>query len=123
MAVFNRVSTASQRLREIMNLRGKKQVDLVKETGIPAGNISRYLSGKNEPQEKAIHKLAEVLAVSEMWLWGYDCPMEFPLAQEEYDDLVFLVERLKNDKNFRCLVLKLSELNPDKLFGLMALLD
>lgn len=73
---FSRVSSTPQRLREAMDATGKKQVDLVRETGIDKGSISNYLSGRYEPKQEAIYKLALALNVDEMWLWGYDVPSE-----------------------------------------------
>lgn len=59
-----------------MDIRGKKQIDLSRETEIDKGSISNYLSGRYEPKQEAIYKFAMVLDVSEMWLCGYDVPME-----------------------------------------------
>lgn len=73
---FQQVAPTSERLKEAMTLRGKKQVDLARETGIDKGSISHYLSGRYEPKQEAVNKLAISLGVSEMWLWGYDVPME-----------------------------------------------
>lgn len=122
MNAFTRNSSTPVRLSEAMQLREKKQIDLVNETGINRSAISRYLSGEYEPKQDAIYKLAKVLGVSEMWLWGYDVPMERPLEQKENDELVELVERLKTDKEFRCLVAKLDKLNPEQIEGLMKLM-
>lgn len=123
MSSFEKVSSTSKRMREAMNKANKKQVDLVNETGINRSAISRYLSGEYEPKQNAIYKLAKALDVSEMWLWGYECPMERPIEQKENDELVDLVERLKKDKGFRNLVVKLSNMNPSKLESIMNLLD
>ena len=68
-------STIAQRLKEALQIAGKKQADLVRETGLDRGSISSYLSGKYEPKQKAIYKLAQALNVSEAWLLGYDVPM------------------------------------------------
>lgn len=73
---FKRVSSTANRLQEAMCLRGKKQVDLVRDTGIDKGSISNYVSGRYEPKQEAIYKLAAALDVSEMWLWGYDTGIE-----------------------------------------------
>lgn len=66
-----------------MSITGKKQADLVRETGLNRGTISRYLSGEYEPKQAAIKKLAAALGVAEMWLWGYDVPMERAENKEE----------------------------------------
>ena len=73
---FQQAEPTAARLKKAMELRGKKQVDLAKETGIDKGSISHYVSGRYEPKQEAVNKLAIALGVSEMWLWGYDVPME-----------------------------------------------
>lgn len=73
---YMQVAKISDRLNEAMNRKGYKQVDLSKETGISTGMISSYLSGKFEPKNTAISKLATVLDVSPTWLAGFDVPME-----------------------------------------------
>lgn len=83
---FSRVSSTPLRLREAMNAIGKKQVDLVRETGIDKGSISNYLSGRYEPKQEAIYKLALALNVSEMWLWGYDVPQERPTEEKDPEE-------------------------------------
>ena len=92
MEKYERIESVSQRLQIAMDISKKKQADLVRETGISKGTLSRYLSGKFEPKQIAINKLAIALDVSEMWLWGCDVPMERPsdIKKEqptEYDGL------------------------------------
>lgn len=71
-----RVANTSDRLKEAMMVACKTQADLVRETGLSKSSLSRYLSGGFEPKQNAIAKLASSLNVSEMWLWGYDVPMQ-----------------------------------------------
>lgn len=118
-----RVSTTPDRLREAMQLSGKKQIDLVRSTGIDKGSISNYLSGRYEPKQEAIYKLALALNVSEMWLWGYDVPMERPPEQKYNDVISNIVVRLRVDNNFLLTVQKIYNLDPQKLSGLLHLLD
>ena len=82
MEKYERVETVAYRLRKAMDIVGKSQADLVRETEISKGTLSRYLSGKFEPKQIAINKLALALNVSEMWLWGCDVPMERPTLEE-----------------------------------------
>lgn len=82
MEEYGRVASTAERLSEAMRNTGKTQADLVRETGISKGTLSRYLSGKFEPKQIAINKLAIALNVSEMWLWGCDVPMERPAPEE-----------------------------------------
>jgi len=76
MERFKRISSVSERLKEAMTASGKKQFDLSKETGLSHSSISRYISGVMEPKQRAIALLSKSLNVSEMWLWGYECPKE-----------------------------------------------
>jgi transcriptional regulator with XRE-family HTH domain len=62
---------------------GKRQTDLVRETGIDKGAISNYLKGRYEPKQDVVYKLAKALNVSEMWLWGYECKKDRMEAQIE----------------------------------------
>ena len=100
MPEFKRVSSTPYRLREAMHIRGKKQIDLVEETGFNRSTISRYLSGEFEPKNKAVYKLALALDVSEMWLWGYDVPMERSQEQKNNDAFNDIVKRLQTDSEF-----------------------
>ena len=59
-----------------MRIRCVKQADLARLTGLGKGGISNYATGRYEPKADVINKLAKALNVSEMWLWGYDVPME-----------------------------------------------
>lgn len=118
-----RVSTTPDRLREAMQLSGKKQIDLVRSTGIDKGSISNYLSGRYEPKQEAIYKLALALDVSEMWLWGYDVPKERPPEQKYNDVISNIVVRLRADNKFLLTVQKIYNLDPQKLSGLLHLLD
>ena len=66
----------SDRMREAMTIRGTKQVDLVRETGIDKGTISHYLKGNYEPKGSNLEKIARALDVNEAWLAGYDVPRQ-----------------------------------------------
>lgn len=87
-----RSSTTAERLRERMNELNMKQVDVVRATGIDKGALSSYLSGKYEPKDKTVYKLALALKVNEMWLWGYDVPKE--RANRNEDEKITIPESL-----------------------------
>ena len=76
MSSWKRTSTTPERLRIALSNARMKQVELSLKTGLDKGAVSCYLSGKYEPKSDAINKMAVALNVSEMWLWGYDVPME-----------------------------------------------
>ena len=76
MSGWNRPSTTPERLQEALSNVKMKQIELARLTGIERGTISNYVTGKYEPKSDAINKMAIALNVNEMWLWGYDVPME-----------------------------------------------
>ena len=115
-------ATTAERLKEAMRLAGKKQADLMRETGLDRGAISSYLSGKYEPKQTAVNKLAKALNVSEMWLWGYDVPRERSQMQQKNETLAGLVLRMRTDSEFFEAVKKIDKLDPEKLSSLLALL-
>ena len=122
MVKFERVDTTANRLRIAMEEAGKRQVDLVRETGIDKGALSNYLKGRYEPKQDVVYKLAVALNVSEMWLWGYDCQRERTQAQKNNDLLAEIVVRMRTDKAFFDAVSALHKLDSDKLAGLSAFL-
>lgn len=76
MNEWNRSSSTPERMRIALKQANMKQIELSRLTGIDKGSISNYLYGKYEPKSDAINKMAIALNVDEMWLWGYDVPME-----------------------------------------------
>lgn len=77
--------STSHRLKQIMEMRGYRQVDILeaaepycKKYGVKLGKnaLSQYVSGKVEPGQERLTILGLALGVSEAWLMGYDVPME-----------------------------------------------
>ena len=71
-----KTATFAQRLREGLDLRGMKQIELATRSGISKYSISHYLKGDWEGKQDAVYELARALIVSEAWLMGYDVPAE-----------------------------------------------
>lgn len=76
MGEWKKCSTTAKRLQEAMDIAHMKQADLARATGLSKGGISNYVMGRYEPKSDIVSKLAKALNCSEMWLWGYDVPME-----------------------------------------------
>lgn len=110
MAEWKQVATTAERLQQAMDLIGKKQADLVEATGLNKSTISRYMSGQVEPKQKAVMALAKALDVSEMWLWGYDVPMNRTPEQKKNDAMVSVVSKMRSDPDFFEVVTQLAEL-------------
>ena len=67
--------TFADRLKQAMDRRGLKQVDLIRfasEQDVKLGksHMSQYVSGKTVPRAELLHFLAETLQVDEDWLSG-----------------------------------------------------
>lgn len=118
-----RVATVAKRLEEALKLTGKKQADLVRLTGLDKGSISHYMRGKYEPKSHAIRKLAIALNVSEMWLWGYDVPIERTAFHNKNERMVVIMTRMRTDSEFFNLIEKLSQLNPEQYDSIKQLIN
>lgn len=101
-----------KRIRQAMELKGIKAVDLVQATGLGKSAISQYISGKYEPKQVAIHKIAKALNVSEAWLMGYDVPIQ---RAEEIKTVVS-----KEEKELLDMYHKLDALDKKELFKWIA---
>ncbi len=70
------VDTFQNRLKKAMDLKKFKQVDLVNKTNIDKTLINKYLAGLMKAKQDKLTILADALDVNEVWLMGYDIPME-----------------------------------------------
>ena len=70
------METTANRLKEAMNIRQLKAVDLHNATGINKSSISQYISGTVKPKQDRIYLLAKALNVDELWLMGHNVPIE-----------------------------------------------
>lgn len=87
-----KVSTAKDRLKEIMSERNLRPVDILRQSeyyqkelniSLNKVNLSHYLTGRNEPNKEKIRLLAKTLKVSEAWLSGFDVPKDLVLTKSE----------------------------------------
>lgn len=73
-------ATVGDRLRQLMDDRGLKQVDILKATKpfftdkvkISKTDLSQYVNNKAEPRSDKLYILAKGLNVSEQWLLGFN---------------------------------------------------
>lgn len=94
---LQKVSTISERLQIAMDKRKIKQIDLARVADVNQGALSRYIKGSYEPKSATIYKLALALDVSDMWLEGYDVPMERSQKQKEIDFKNNLYKKIAQD--------------------------
>lgn len=116
------IKTLCERLKEAMELRKMRAVDLSEKTGIPKGAISYYTSGKSRPKADRLYAIAQALNVSEAWLLGYDVPMVRSDSQKKNDQLAKLIVRLRTDENFYNTVATLASLSESKYRGVEQLI-
>ena len=64
------MNTIAERIKFAMKAKNKKQVDIVKDTGISKGAFSSYLSGQYNPKADKMELIADSLDVDLRWLYG-----------------------------------------------------
>lgn len=72
----DKIESSGKRIEKALAIRKMKQSELCKLADVPKSSLSLYLKGAYEPKQDRIYKMANVLNVSEVWLMGYDVPME-----------------------------------------------
>lgn len=70
------MNTIAERIRFAMKAKNKKQIDIVKDTGISKGAFSSYLSGQYNPKADKLQLIADSLDVDLRWLYGENVPMQ-----------------------------------------------
>lgn len=111
------------RLRQALDMRKMKAVDLVEKTGVPKGAVSYYLAGKSQPKADRIYLIAQALDVNEAWLIGYDVPMHRSPEQKKNDQLAKLIVRMRTDSDFYETVAALADLSETKYQSVKQLLN
>lgn len=110
--------TTAERLKQIMQERNMKQVDILefvlpvcKKYGLKMNksDISQYVSGKVEPNQRKLVALSEALNVSETWLMGYEINEKELIYEEKKGKSL---AKLIANENMLDAVVKLSKLQP-----------
>ena len=81
------ISDFAERLRMALDFRNMKASELSELTGINKSTISQYLSNEYVPKRDRIELFAKTLNVNEVWLTGYDVPMEIS-SVDKTDSLI-----------------------------------
>ena len=111
------------RLREAMEMRGKKAADLSKDLDIPKSAISQYLSGKSQKMDsERMYAICKYLNVNEAWMLGFDVPMDRDIKKKN-DTMTDIVLRMRTDYDFFSLVEHLSNLDEDKIKSVKQMLS
>lgn len=102
------------RIEEALRLRNMKQVELSEKTGISKGALNNWIKQRWQPRQTPLMEMAKVLDVSEMWLAGYDIPMERPVRQKKMDALAETIQLIKNNEHYFDIAYKIVNLNEDQ---------
>ena len=106
------------RLKEALERRQMRAVDLVEATDVPKSAISFYLAGKSKPKADRLYKIAQALDVSEAWLLGYNVAMERTPDQKKNDQLAKLIVRMRTDNDFYNTVAALAAMDEKQYRGI-----
>lgn len=111
------------RIKQALSIRGIKQVELAEKCGISQQKINPWINQRWQPKQDSLYKMAKVLDVSEIWLAGYDVPMERPVAQKKMDQLAESILKIKGNKRYSDLVNKIVRLDEEQLSLVENLID
>lgn len=103
------------RLNEALDIRNMKQIELSEKTGLSKAQINSWKNNKWQPKQSALHKMAKALDVSEMWLAGYDVPMERPEDQKRAEEVAALINVIKDDPQLKSLLTYIIKLTPEQI--------
>lgn len=108
-----RVATTAERLRQIMEEKGLRQIDVLLlaepyceryRTKMAKSDLSQFVSGKVEPKQGKLLILGHALGVNPAWLMGLDVPREWTppeeLAKEEARLLTAYRKLKKKDREY-----------------------
>lgn len=107
------MDTFCEQLNKELQVRGLRQADLVRATGISEVTISRYVNGKRVPTMSNAQKIAEALGVSVDYLFKTE-PQDLTVP-----DLLAKLDILSNDHNLpimRCLEYRQAKLVIQEIF-------
>lgn len=117
-----RIAELKDRLREALDARQMRAVDLTEKANVPKSAVSFYLAGKSKPKADRLYNIAKALDVNEAWLLGYDVPMVRTDEQKKNDQLAKLVVKMRTDADFYSTVAALAELNEKQYRGVKQLI-
>jgi len=105
----------NNRIELALDIRGMKAVELAEKTKLSQASISHWMKQRWQPKADALGTMAKALDVSEMWLAGYECPMERPAKQKLHDEISALSEILEDNERLANLMLAIKSLTDTQL--------
>lgn len=102
------------RIAEALKIRNMKQVELCEKAQIKKSSLNHWIKQHWQPKQKSLMAMASALDVSELWLAGYDVPMERHVEQKKMDELARLIHVLRKDEEITKLCINIARLEKDK---------
>lgn len=102
------------RIAEALSMRNMKQVELCERCKIGKSTMSAWIHQRWQPSQTPLHKMGKVLDVNELWLAGYDIPMERPVKQKELDQMADIIRELRKNDRFKAVVENIFKLNDEQ---------
>lgn len=103
------------RIAEALKIRNLKQVELVEKTGLSKSAINNWIAQRWQPKDKSLAIMARALNVSEMWLAGYDVPMERPAEQVAMDELAQFIQIIRKNEDIKRLCINIAKLDKEQI--------
>jgi transcriptional regulator with XRE-family HTH domain len=103
------------RIREALSIKNMKQVELSEKSGVDKAAINHYIKQRYQPKQNALFSMAKALDVNEMWLAGYDVPMERDVVDKNNSEVAALFDKLLRDKKLYNLTVNLTKLTDSQL--------
>ena len=85
----------AERIKDLMDSKGLKQVDIVKAIGISKSSVSKWLNAKACPSGEYLRRLSEVLETSEYWLLNGEYPYS---SYADFDDAMDYIDSTEENK-------------------------
>lgn len=110
------------RLAQALAMRGMKQVELCEKTGLKPTSVNGWVKQNWQPKQTPLYLMAKALDVSEMWLAGYDVPMERPAEQKKIEMLNEIYSKLKTEPKYARILSYVVQINDAQLGVVEAML-
>lgn len=70
-----KIASSQSRIKELLDISGDTQADMVRKTGIEKSAISNYINGRREARQDKLILIANAYKVNPSWLMGLDVDM------------------------------------------------
>lgn len=96
---LNKISSFSERLSLALSYRNMSSTELAKKIGMSKQAISTYATGLRSPKLPVARLIAETLEINDLWLMGYDVPVEInkPIVRKDDELILELFKQLGDE--------------------------